>query len=441
MDRGAASALPVAPVFTPADALPPYEWASARRVALAGVGLLAAAAALGLVATAIDAPPEWWGHGLRLVLVLAGALTAGSAVSMRPDLWQAWALGCAAATLAVVGTPAHWDSFRLLFGVMAAVAGVWAALRLGPARFRLPVLSALVLFHFGGIFLATTTPPTTPWLTEQVFVRVYNPYLQFLYLRNAYHFYSPEPGPASVLVFLLKTDTGATDPQTGLPKYTTRWVVMPRRPADVKDPLGLTYFRRLSITEQVARSAPGLALPTNYFEKSDVLQRRNAVNIPPPRGRDEVVVQYRLPQSDVARYVLPSYASHVILENTADKNEARRTTVKVYRLEHNVMSVEEFANPRKLEGVNSNPFHPVTYRPYFLGEFNAAGDLVDPQEPMLYWQVPLVPRARGPKDPEYRRDFIDYLSIHALADTLNLSVDEVDDPKYRDRVFNWDLLH
>ena len=48
----------------------------------------------------------------------------------------------------------------------------------------------------------------------QAFNRVYNPYLQFIYQRNAYHFYSPDPGPASVLVFLLKTETG-TDPVTG----------------------------------------------------------------------------------------------------------------------------------------------------------------------------------------------------------------------------------
>ena len=49
-----------------------------------------------------------------------GAITVGAAVSMRPDLWQAWAIGTGAALLAIVGTPAHWDSFRLLFGAMAA---------------------------------------------------------------------------------------------------------------------------------------------------------------------------------------------------------------------------------------------------------------------------------------------------------------------------------
>jgi hypothetical protein len=67
--------------------VPPFEWAFVRKVALAGIGLLAVATALGLVATVIDAPPQWPLHSVRLFLVLVGALTAGAAVSMRPDLW------------------------------------------------------------------------------------------------------------------------------------------------------------------------------------------------------------------------------------------------------------------------------------------------------------------------------------------------------------------
>jgi hypothetical protein len=425
--------------------VPPYEWALVRRVALAGIGLLGAAVALGLTAFAAGDSPASdgalgvWGavHAVRLFLVLLGALAVGAAVSMRADLWQAWGLGACGGLLAAFGTPADWDSFRLLFGAMTAVALSWAALLLAPAGYRLPALSALLVFHFCGIFLATTTPPATPWLTEQAFLRVFNPYLQFLYMRNAYHFYSPEPGPASILVFLLKTET--RDPATGEVKYTTKWVVTPRRPADVKDPLGLTYYRRLSITEQVARSVPGLALPANYFEKAELLGRRSQVPIPFPQANEERILQYRMPQPEVFRYVIPSYASHVILENTATEDEARHTTVKMYRLEHGTMSAEEFVNPRKARGVVSDPYHPSTYRPYFLGEFNARGDLLNPQEPMLYWLVPIFPRPGGAQGNPNKREFIDYLSIHAL-DALNLSVDEVDDPKVRSSVFDWNQL-
>ena len=430
-----------------AGVVPPFEWAAVRKVATVGLGMLTGAAALGLVATLMGSPP-WVLHTARLVLVLAGAVTTGAAVSMRPDLWRAWAVGAVGALLAVAGTPAHWDSFRLLFAAFTAVAVVWTLALLAPRPYRVPVVSAAVVFHFTGIFLATTTPPSTPWVTEQAFIRVYNPYLQMIYMRNAYHFYSPEPGPASVLVCALKTETG-TD-ASGRKQYQTKWVVLPKRPADVRDPMGLTYYRRLSITEQLARATPGLLTPTNVAERNEMLPRRQAVaQVIPLDPREDKLTQYRLPQPEIARYVIPSYASHVILDNT-DRTTAGKTTVKLYRMEHRTLSVEEFVNTRGKGGPGLSPYHPTTYRPFFLGEFGYVPDpdkpggvrieLLNPQEPMLYWLVPILPRPGGvpPGDPN-KREFIDFLSIHAL-DPLNLSIDEVDDPKYRDRVFDWSQL-
>jgi hypothetical protein len=239
------------------------------------------------------------------------------------------------------------------------------------------------------------------------------------------------------MVFLLKTETGRDE--NGHPKYTTKWVVTPRRPADVRDPLGLSYYRRLSITEQVARGQPGLALPANYYEKVELIARRRQVQgvIPFPDSYEAQINQYRLPNSEVQRYVIPSYASHVILENTANKDEASRTTVKMYRLEHSTMTIDEFLNTRHVPNQTTSPYHPTTYRPYFLGEFNARGELLNPQEPMLYWLVPIYPRPGLTN--ENRRDFVDWLSIHAL-DTLNLSATEVDEEKYRKYVFDWNQL-
>jgi hypothetical protein len=443
MDRGAVSGLAGAPISS-ADVVPPYEWGFVRRVALVALGLLGTATVLGLVVTALDDPAPDSDlasvvgalHSARLFLVLGGAITAGAAVSMRPDRWQTWALGAGAGLLAVFGTPAHWDSFRLLFGALTAVALSWAVLLAAPERYRLPALTALLLFHFSGIFFATTSPPATPWLTEQAFVRIYNPYLQFVYLRNAYHFYSPEPGAASVLVFLLKTETGRDD--KGRITYKTQWVVTPKRPADVKDPLGLTYYRRLSITEQVARATPGLIQPTNYFEKVELMNRRSQVPMPLPESYEERLLQYRMPQPEVQRFVIPSYAQHVILEHTADAEEAARTTVKMYRLEHTTMNVEDFINARQVKNANTNPYHPTTYRPYFLGEFNARGEMINPQEPMLYWLVPISPRPLGPGEKD-KRDYIDFLSIHAL-DPLNLSIDDLDDKRFEKDLFKWEQL-
>jgi hypothetical protein len=415
-----------------AEVVPPFEWSATRTVALAGLALVGVAAALGGVATAIGAEPGSLLHTPRLLALFAGAIVAGAALSMRPDLPAAWALACGTAALAVPATPAHWDSFRLLFGVAAAVAGASAAVRYAPPKFRPPAVTALILFHFGGIFLATTTPPSTPWVTEQVFTRVYNPYLQFLYLRNAYHFYSPEPGPASLLVFCLKTETE----EKGRKVYTTKWVVTPTRPGDVRDPLGVTYYRRLSISEQTARASPGL-LTTTPAERAEVEARRaQHIAIPPPAPA-EMYAEYRLPHPEISRFVIPSYASHVVLQNTKDKDEAARTTVKMYRIEHIVLPVEAFVNARNDPNPITDPYHPVTYRPFFLGEFDARGTLLDPQEPMLYWLVPIRARPNAPKDAV---PYLDYLSLHALGLDGQKGPVVFDDPTERARAFDWARL-
>ena len=59
-----------------------------------------------------------------------------------------------------------------------------------------------------------------------------------------------------------------------------------------------------------------------------------------------------------------------------------------------------------------DPFHPTTYRPYYLGTYDAEGKLLDPEDPMLYWLVPVLPRAGG-TSPIDGLDYDDYLSKHA----------------------------
>jgi hypothetical protein len=413
-----------APASAPAlDVVPPVAWETARKVGLVGLGLVAAAAALGLVTTAVGDSTPWPLHTARLWLVLVGAVAAGFAVSQRPDLWRTWGIGAVAALVAVAGVPAHWDSFRLLFVVLTIVASLGAVLMAVPRVWRLRVVSLLIVLHFGGILTATTTPPPTPWLTEQLYHRVYNPYLQFVYLRNAYHFYSPEPGPASILACLIKTETGEQVGADGVRRktYQYQWVVLPKRPGDVRDPLGLTYYRRLSITEQVARAYPEFMLQRTFeqSEVSDAREQRTYPGADPriPMHPDEApFLQYRLPTPDIMRYLLPSYAQHLIMEHApvqdvADPDEQdrvrKKTTVKIYRIEHRTLNVEEFRR-----GVS--PYHPTTYKPYFLGEFNVFGELVDPHDSMLYWLVPIIGRPTGPApgDPD-RKDYDDHLSAHA----------------------------
>src|SRR5579871_5362923 len=114
-----------------ADPLPPVSWETVRAAGRVGIGLTAAAALLGAVANAWPNPPGVLAAA-RLLLVLAGAVTAGFGVSLRPGLWKGWALAAAAGLLGVAGVPATWDSFRLLFAVLTLVAVTGAAASAAP---------------------------------------------------------------------------------------------------------------------------------------------------------------------------------------------------------------------------------------------------------------------------------------------------------------------
>jgi len=400
----------------PFDVVPPVRWETARQVGLAGAGLAGLAAALGLVATLVPDGGPWVLSTARLVLVFLGAVTAGLAVSFRPDRTETWAIGATTAALAIGGTPAHWDSFRMLFVILTGIGVARLVLTVLPPGWRVGAVSAVIVFHFAGIFLATVSPSPTPWLVEQVYHRVYSQYLQFIYMRNAYHFYSPEPGPASLLACLLETrldgETETTADGRVRQKYAKKWIVLPKRPADIRDPLGLTYYRRLSLTDQVSRGVPDL-MNAATFEKSEIQNRRGQSGF--PYSPNELpVFQYRLPTPEVSRFLLPSYAEHLILENTADAATAARTTLRIYRLEHKTLGVQEFTGVGNPGRKPTDPYHPTTYRPYFLGEFDALGRLVDPKAEMLYWLVPVIARQPGATATgDAGKDYDDHMSVHA----------------------------
>jgi hypothetical protein len=100
-----------------------------------------------------------------------------------------------------VTTHARWDSIGLLLGVMSGVAGAAAILVQLPRAGRRTVVSAGILFHFGGILSAVITDGPSPRIAKQLSVRVCRPYLDFLYLWDSYHYFAPEPGPEQLLWF------------------------------------------------------------------------------------------------------------------------------------------------------------------------------------------------------------------------------------------------
>src|SRR5262249_59202889 len=125
-----------------------------------------------------------------------------------------------------------------------------------PTGIRKVVIVLLVLVHFGGILTAVTSvpppPSPPPWLTNQAWTRFYRNYLQFMYLNNAYHFYSPEPGPPTLVWFHLTYSDG-----------TYRWIKLPSR-AD--SPVPLHYQRMLALTESANVINP--TLPPDFADRA-----------------------------------------------------------------------------------------------------------------------------------------------------------------------------
>ena len=395
------------------DVLPPTPPRDALRESAVGLGLVGLATLVALLADlALNGGSEWL-TTLRLWLVGIGVTVTGHALTRRGDLWLLWASAAVAGYLAGgLALPAHWDSIRLLLWVLAAVATAGAVICAMPNHVRYPTIACLAIMHFGGILSATTSPDPASWLSLTVGGRVYMQYLQFCYLRNAYHFYSPEPGPANLLFALVTYELDQPDAQGN--KTVREWLAMPQRANQTSDPLGVSYYRRLSITEYSARSMPDNGATNSGLD--EVRRRRDQVaagivpnqkKIPLPPADYEIAARsYQQPQADAIRYVLPSYAKHIAAEKTAPGR--RVTNVKMYRAEHRIVTAQYYVM------LNADPYHPSLYRVYFLGDYAPDGVLKDPDDPMLYWLIPVLMKSPDLPYQDWQPDnFYDYFSDHA----------------------------
>jgi hypothetical protein len=423
------------PVNVPADLHePPTPTQHVLIVGGVGVGLCLVALLVGL---ATGAPRRGfdphWADGLRVSLSVLGLLIAGCSVSMRPSWFGGWLCAAAAGLLgygfggsAPVGTewqtfpprdwiaalPNSWDSFHIFFGVGAVIGLIGAAWTRLPLKATVGLIMFGVAFHFAGILSAITSPPATPFLTEQYWNHVSRPYLQFTYMSNAYQFYSPNPGPACEIWVCLEYEG---DPD--LPK-DCEWIEIPKRGTDVKDPLGLSYYRRLSLTENTSQF--GTQIP-DWEEHQQVVVRRNVATRDIPRAGRSDEFERNLPNEIVINHLLPSYARHFASMH-ADPSKKLKS-VRIYRTLHQLPTLNEFRGYDPVYGRSIDPIGPYSHRlylPFFQGEFNANGELIDPLAPLLYWLVPIMPERPVPADKaEYKRNggfsyyYTDYVSKHA----------------------------
>src|SRR5262249_1808683 len=156
-----------------------------------------------------------------------------------------------------VGPKAEWDSARLVLRVLMVIGFAAAVLLLCPTPVRRAVVSVLIVLHFAGIVTAVASPDGS-WLANQARTYIYPPHLQFMYLNNAYRYYSPEPGPAALLWFCVEYEPN-TDGSRNL-----RWVKIPTlgkdgehlRPDDTPLWPNLEYTRRMSMAESTQLQGP-----------------------------------------------------------------------------------------------------------------------------------------------------------------------------------------
>jgi hypothetical protein len=357
---------------------PPVPFERTVKLALGGFAAAALAALAGL------ADESGWLVALRVFLTVGGLVAAGLAVSARPADSRVLGLAFLVTVAAYWGIPASWDSGRLVVIVLGWLSGVSALVMLLSSPLRKVVVSAALLFHFGGILSAVTSPPPQPYITAQLWTRVFRPYLQFLYLNNAYHFYSPEPGPANQMWYFVTFNDGAAPV----------WLELPRRPEDIKDPLALSYYRRLALTEQTNQLIP----PNQVIVTPPSRNGAHGPNGEPIPGHPELPanLQYRPPNDQTRYYVIPSFVRHVA-DAVTDGHPERVAGIRLYRVEHRILGPQELLQ-------HIDPYDPTRYSPYYQGEFDANGRIKNVEDPLLYWVVPITRELKKgiPRTPDGR---------------------------------------
>ena len=318
-----------------------------------------------------------WSDEAALSLLLAGvvALLGCLALSTNQDFTAGW-----------------FTIQRFLF-VMGLVALTGAPLAVVDVTTRKCVVSGLVLFHLLGIVTAAVGHPPAPWLVNQIWSRIYRPYFQFMYLSNAYHFYSPEPGPPSHVWFRLYYE----DEQG---QRLGHWYKIPRLEDDGRHrhTTSLEYQRYLSITEH---TMPVDIVPIESPFFQTILEKRvawtpegakrEAVVGQAPLSRDVLVPfnptlpksqQFHWPQPHVKR-IVESYARHVIHKHAGEHPDRNYTSVRIYHIIHRII-------PRDMYFYAIEPTDPELYTPVYMGEFDKTGKLRDVTDPLLYWQLPIL---------------------------------------------------
>jgi hypothetical protein len=322
---------------------------------------------------------------------------------------------------------AVWDSGRLLLRILAVLSAAAAVVVLLPRVVQYVVVSALIVFHFVGILTAITNVDPQPWLSAQLWTYVYRPYLQFIYMNNAYHYYAPDPGPASLLWFRIEY---APKERGDNQKTCSRWIQVASLTDDCNtlDPDGkpfrlhVEYTRRLSLGESVNQH---VEVDPVEFEQVSKLRNRVVQSIP-LHPNLPISAQYLEPPA-ITRLWTQSYVRHVARTwpHPAEHPDWVVHHIKVYLVHHEILGPDEFATQSKDNpGGNQHPNDPSTFHPFFEGEFWPDGQFTDEclvevqmgigdpfagkvvwtyRDPTLYWLIPIYKTLKPEKLEEIQK--------------------------------------
>lgn len=361
---------------------------------------------------------------ITVLPLLVALLATGIAVSIAPRSW--WVLGSAAVVSLVsmlTAEQSRWDpSAVLLFWLLAVFAGVCGLVVTLPSVLQRVLVSVVIVFHFGGILTAITAAPPQSWVSDWLWGHVYRPYLQFMYLNNAYHFYSPEPGPATLLWFRVEYEPD----DDGTTYY--RWVKLPDLDEDGRpiefDELGMPhripnilYTRRLSMAEMT--NTKGEVLDPRYFERLKE-QRVLAGHVRGiPVAPSMVLNAQYLEPNNLSKRWIASYTRHVALSCKHTLMPDKPVVgIKVYRITHNIVNYRDMASASSLDGGRRVPgkslSDPTLYVPVYMGEFESSGEMKKScretafdqdgriydvrRDPFLYWIIPNLKKHAGDVD-------------------------------------------
>jgi hypothetical protein len=223
-----------------------------------------------------------------------------------------------------------------------------------------------------------------------------------MYLNNAYHFYSPEPGPPTLIwcsIIYRKGD-----------QFQYQWIKFPDRETS---PVPLHHQRLLALTESTNQI--NQVLTDALFQQRLAARKEMKEGLNPPLHPSFLTNRQLAIPSPYSQEMLKAIARHMARRHPEleDDPEYKFYSVKIYRVVHYILTQEDMAR-------GCSPLDKIYYLPFYQGDFDARGDLREPNDPLLYWLIPIYragvpigPLGKAPNPDEPAGHLFDYLEEHA----------------------------